>query len=80
MPIYTLNLKTSIRKRKKEKRLSASRVGHKAVKKKRINTCFKKNMVKGAKWLMVYALIFNSSSAQFTGMISGFISIPVLDR
>jgi hypothetical protein len=58
MPIYTLNLKHRSQK-KKEKRLSASRVGHKGLeKKKRINTCFNKQKVKGAKWLMVYALIF----------------------
>jgi hypothetical protein len=59
--IYTLNLKhrSQNKKKKEEKRLSASRVGHKGLeKKKRINTCFNKQKVKGAKWLMVYALIF----------------------
>ncbi len=40
MPIYTLNLKHRSQKKYKEKRLSASRVGHKGL--KRINTCFNK--------------------------------------
>ena len=74
----------------KEKRLSASRVGHKELRRERINTCPRRSRRPG-RWRRrskrcevadgrCSNLQIALQPAQFTPMISGLVSIPTLDR